>query len=140
MDLVKGSSKRPLAQERNSLTRDAEVRMGVVLFQPLPSLHIPKEPTFLPLSVRWSCNRVQGSDFVSKDQVCRDRVCTKHLSRMIRSRRSALGFWEPASRKSSVPACRPDQDGGFVVYDQSQLLWGLGGGAEHGNRCCCSTV
>ena len=102
--------------------------MPVVLCRVFPSAHIPKEPTLLLSSVRWCCNRVQGSDFVSKDQVCRDRVCTKHLSRMKRSWKSALGFREPASRKSSVPVCRPDQDSGFVVGDQSQLLRGLGTG------------
>jgi hypothetical protein len=92
MDPTRAEGSDLFARERIALTRDAEIQMGVVLSSLLPSAHIPKEPPFLLWSVRWCFNRVQGSDFVSKDQVCRDRVCTKHLSRMRRSRRSVLGF------------------------------------------------
>jgi len=79
---------------------------------------------------RWCCNKVSDADLVSKDQVCRNRVCTKHLSRMMCHWKDALGFREPASRRSFVPACRPDQNGGFsrVIPWESSYYGGSGAG------------
>ena len=61
-----------------------------------------------------------------------NRVCTKHLSRIMRRWKGALGFQEPASRRSFVPACRPDQNGGLSsVFAWESSYCGGSGAGQH---------
>ena len=61
-----------------------------------------------------------------------NRVCTKHLSRIMRRWKGALGFQEPTSRRSFVPACRPDQNGGLSpVFAWESSYCGGSGAGQH---------